>query len=627
MTQAAFNPRRVMVPNPNGFLPGITSTEDAADDLNKACRACRDAGGGTIKLNYVGNINIKSPLILYSNTTLDLGGNTLTLTSAAQTFLISNRAHDDNIGVTPASRDENIGLINGRIVSGGQSGASADAAGEIHDVVFRGVDGLRLENLEQQSTGDRKFAFCIGDCTRITARDIHFDGARSDGMHFYAPCTNVFIQNISGTTGDNMLAFGVHDWSTAYIVPVSDIGNMVDVIIDGVFCNDMDITPVRFHGDDGDQESGSAGTPYFSQYYFDNVNISRIVGNITAASAGIVNIGAEEGVWIKRLNISDIQMDFAGSIPAFNIAGSNETTVESLRLDKINISNTGNVEFLKVNASSTVNEIIVSNTSYAFAEGNTSGEHFDIDGNLLKLKLDNCTFTNGATMVKWGGSAPNWTTYTANTSTYASATTFTHSAADTTDVFYTGVRVRAVGSSTGTIYGTVTDSVFSTNTTVTVDWDDPAVSGLVSEALTLSTQYVMDLFANNLECEVHTQGVLITRSCRTYGSSIKYRAQDEASGKGFIYGFSNTGEIADFYGTGVRLPANGNGGVRFHEFVPTRTQASIVAGPVTADLRYCRPAIGAFCLNGRVARGTVAVGEAVTGNGTAFISASGSFTP
>jgi len=71
-----------------------------------------------------------------------------------------------------------------------------------------------------------------------------------------------------------------------------------------------------------------------------------------------------------------------------------------------------------------------------------------------------------------------------HTITYASGTTFTTGASlDTTGIYVADRRVRAVGSSTGTIYGTVSSSTGTNPTTVTVVWDSGA---LVSEALVVS---------------------------------------------------------------------------------------------------------------------------------------------
>lgn len=65
---------------------------------------------------------------------------------------------------------------------------------------------------------------------------------------------------------------------------------------------------------------------------------------------------------------------------------------------------------------------------------------------------------------------------------YGSATSFSVTGANVTAAYHAGRRVRAVGTLTGTIYGTVASSAFSTNTTVTVTWDS---GSLQNEALTV----------------------------------------------------------------------------------------------------------------------------------------------
>jgi hypothetical protein len=66
---------------------------------------------------------------------------------------------------------------------------------------------------------------------------------------------------------------------------------------------------------------------------------------------------------------------------------------------------------------------------------------------------------------------------------YASPTSFSVTGADVTAVYHAGRRIKAAGSLTGTIYGTIQSSIFATNTTVTVTWDSGA---LQNEALTIA---------------------------------------------------------------------------------------------------------------------------------------------
>jgi hypothetical protein len=66
--------------------------------------------------------------------------------------------------------------------------------------------------------------------------------------------------------------------------------------------------------------------------------------------------------------------------------------------------------------------------------------------------------------------------------TFVSGTTFTINGADVTEEYHPGRRVKAVGPTTGTIYGTIESSSFVTDTTVEVAWDS---GSLVNENLTI----------------------------------------------------------------------------------------------------------------------------------------------
>ena len=81
------------------------------------------------------------------------------------------------------------------------------------------------------------------------------------------------------------------------------------------------------------------------------------------------------------------------------------------------------------------------------------------------------------------GSGDQGAGYLATPCVYASATSFTIAGVNVTAAYHTGRRVRAVGVSTGTIYGTIVSASFSTNTTVNVVWDDDSLS---NETLTVS---------------------------------------------------------------------------------------------------------------------------------------------
>jgi len=82
---------------------------------------------------------------------------------------------------------------------------------------------------------------------------------------------------------------------------------------------------------------------------------------------------------------------------------------------------------------------------------------------------------NAAEWIEYGDGAG---TYTA---TYASATSFTIDGTNVTAIYHAGRRVKVVASTPGTIYGTISSTSFSTNTTVNVTWDS---GNLSNEAIT-----------------------------------------------------------------------------------------------------------------------------------------------
>ena len=119
------------------------------------------------------------------------------------------------------------------------------------------------------------------------------------------------------------------------------------------------------------------------------------------------------------------------------------------------------------------------------AGGNTSVGGISIAEGMLPSNINNAFRALTADIREWYNDS-QWVIYgdgdSAFTVTYASSTSFTVSSADVTSFYHVGRRIKAVGSATGTIYGTITASTFSTNTTVTVTWDSGSLS---NETLTI----------------------------------------------------------------------------------------------------------------------------------------------
>ena len=98
------------------------------------------------------------------------------------------------------------------------------------------------------------------------------------------------------------------------------------------------------------------------------------------------------------------------------------------------------------------------------ASNNTSVGGVSIAEGMLPSNINNAMRAILADVREWYNDA-EWVIYGdgdgSHTFAYASATSFTVAGANVTSLYHAGRRVKAVGSSTGTIVGTITSSSFS----------------------------------------------------------------------------------------------------------------------------------------------------------------------
>ena len=119
------------------------------------------------------------------------------------------------------------------------------------------------------------------------------------------------------------------------------------------------------------------------------------------------------------------------------------------------------------------------------AGNNTSVGGVSIAEGMLPSNINNAFRAVAADIREWYNDS-QWVIYGDGdgsfTAAYAGATSFTINGSNVTGFYHAGRRIKAVGSSTGTIYGTISSSSFSSNTTVNVTWDSGSLS---SETLTI----------------------------------------------------------------------------------------------------------------------------------------------
>jgi len=148
------------------------------------------------------------------------------------------------------------------------------------------------------------------------------------------------------------------------------------------------------------------------------------------------------------------------------------------------------------------------------ASNNTSVGGVNIGEGMLPSNINNAMRAQLADIREWYNDA-QWVIYGdgdgSHTFAYASATSFTVAGANVTAFYHAGRRVKAVGSSTGTIVGTISSSSFSTNTTVNVTWDSGSLS---SESLVIYVG-ILSKTNNSIPTDIIDTGNLKSNSVTT----------------------------------------------------------------------------------------------------------------
>ena len=183
------------------------------------------------------------------------------------------------------------------------------------------------------------------------------------------------------------------------------------------------------------------------------------------------------------------------------------------------------------------------------AANNTSVGGVSIAEGMLPSNINNAIRAILADTREWYNDS-QWIIYgdgdASFTFAYASATSFTVAGVDVTSFYHANRRVRAVGSSTGTIYGTISSSSFSTNTTVNVTWDS---GSLQNESITI---YVAALSGTNTSIPTNsvTTSILVDGSVTTAKiaadavTNAKI-ADDSIDSEHYVDGSIDTQHIAD----------------------------------------------------------------------------------
>ena len=146
----------------------------------------------------------------------------------------------------------------------------------------------------------------------------------------------------------------------------------------------------------------------------------------------------------------------------------------------------------------------------------------------------------------------------AYTATYASATSFTIAGVDVSSIYHEGRRIKLTATTPGTIYGTISSSSFSTNTTVNVTWDSGSLS---NEAISNVYIGALSKTNNSIPTGIIATAKLADGSVTTVkiaadavdGTKI---ADDSINSEHYVDGSIDTAHIADSQITDAKLASD-----------------------------------------------------------------------
>ena len=181
---------------------------------------------------------------------------------------------------------------------------------------------------------------------------------------------------------------------------------------------------------------------------------------------------------------------------------------------------------------------------------NTSLNSIDVDEGMLPSNLNNAIRALMKNTRDWFNDA-QWIEYGdgsgAYTAAYASATSFTINGADVTSIYHAGRRIKLTASTPGTIFGTISSSSFSTNTTVNVTWDS---GSLANEAI--SNVYIAALSKTNnsipegvISTSTLADGSVTTSKIAADAVNGSKIADDSINSEHYVDGSIDTAHIAD----------------------------------------------------------------------------------
>lgn len=181
-------------------------------------------------------------------------------------------------------------------------------------MLFNNVEHVTLQNMEFAHTAG--FSAQFGNIKDLMAENITFDTCYADGLHINGNSERVWVRNLSGQVGDDLVAWNMYDWQNSSV----NFGPLKTAIVEDGHSESgyraIRIEPGTYYYDDGSSVDCALedailrrvdGVEVFKMYYQTPVYLYD-VGEPEKGDVGSVN----------NVYFEDIDLDLTGPIDKFH---------------------------------------------------------------------------------------------------------------------------------------------------------------------------------------------------------------------------------------------------------------------------------------------------------------------
>ena len=150
---------------------------------------------------------------------------------------ISDSDKDCNISIHGGKWEESHTARAGYGISGRYSPVSNDEEnrnfyGVSTCMLFNNMEGLYLSDMTFSHTAG--FAVQVGDIQNAVFENISFDSCYADGLHINGNSRNLYLANIKGEVGDDLVALNAYDWRNSSV----NFGEIRNVICEHLYLSE-----------------------------------------------------------------------------------------------------------------------------------------------------------------------------------------------------------------------------------------------------------------------------------------------------------------------------------------------------------------------------------------------------